>query len=428
MPLVNRKTSAEWQEIWLIKLEKVCVDTGLNKSTAVGFFGFLSRFLKPHACHPANIPAEAVSSFLKQNSKSEKQIKFCRDALTFFYSNVVLSERHVEAIRQNSKQDSHDNKNRKAPDLKLEKAKETDNPAPKIPQKTVEEIFNSKVPGYLNALRCELKVRNYSFRTIGIYGTSVGGYIDYLHRAPSPSDEVVIKKYLLHLKDDKHLAPRSINLIMAAINFFYRYALKLEDACADVPRMKPGKQLPKVYSQKDIGKILTHEHNEKHRLVLMLAYGCGLRLGEIVALRPSDINWDRGIIRIHGKGAKERDMPLDQCLRKPIRQYLAAYPGLSYLFEGSEKGQPYPSRTVQKIYDNACAKAKVQRCGGIHSLRHSFATHLLEQGVDIRKIQTLLGHSSIKTTQIYTHVSREEIAKIRSPLASLLAQKPDGQP
>jgi integrase/recombinase XerD len=215
---------------------------------------------------------------------------------------------------------------------------------------------------------------------------------------------------------------------MTAINFFYLEVLKLPNAVIDVPRMKPGKQLPKVYSQKEIGTILSHEHNEKHRLVLMVAYGCGLRLGEIVALRPSDFNWDRSIIRIHGKGSKERDLPLDQCLRNPVRQYIAAHPGLSYLFEGSEKGQPYPSRTVQKIYDNACARAGVQRCGGIHTLRHSYATHLLEQGVDIRKIQTLLGHSSIKTTQIYTHVSSEEIAKIRSPLASLLTQQPYGQP
>jgi integrase/recombinase XerD len=392
------------------KLERACVAKGLKKPSIVGFMEFVSRFLKPHSCHPAKIPLGAVSVFLTQNSKSEKQAKFCRDALAFFYTNVVKSEKRLEVIRQN-----------------LPEAKELENPTPRILQKTDEEIFNSAVPGYLAGMRNELKVRNYSFRTVGIYVTAIEGYINYLHREPSASDEAVIKKYLLCLKEGKHLAPRSINLAMAAINFFYLKVLKLAQASADVPRMKPGKQLPKVYSQKDIGNILSHEHNDKHRLALMLAYGCGLRLAEIVALRPADINWDRGIIRIRGKGSKERDMPLDQCLRDPIQHYLTANPGLAYLFEGSEKGQPYPSRTVQKIYDNACKKAGVHRLGGIHSLRHSFATHLLEQGVDLRKIQTLLGHSSIKTTQIYTHVSREEIAKIRSPLASLMAQKMDGQ-
>jgi site-specific recombinase XerD len=161
----------------------------------------------------------------------------------------------------------------------------------------------------------------------------------------------------------------------------------------------------------------------KHKLILMLAYGCGLRLAEIAVLRPSDIDWNREVIRIHGKGSKERDVPLDQCFHIPLKTYLAANRGLVYLFEGSEERRPYPPRTIQKIYDNVCNKSKIQRRGGIHSLRHSFATHLLEQGVDLRKIQVLPGHSSVKTTQIYTHISREEIAKIRSPLASLMSGK-----
>jgi site-specific recombinase XerD len=194
-----------------------------------------------------------------------------------------------------------------------------------------------------------------------------------------------------------------------------------------IPRMKAGKQLPKVYSKEDVRKILDAAANPKHKLVLMLAYGLGLRLKEITLIKPSDIGWEREIIRINGKGTKQRDLPLDPCIAKPLRSYLQDYPGQKYLFEGSVKSAPYPSRTIQKIYHNACEKAGIQLRGGIHSLRHSFATHLLEAGIDLRQIQFLLGHSSIKTTQVYTHVSREEIAKVRSPLASIMPPKQGGQ-
>jgi integrase/recombinase XerD len=151
------------------------------------------------------------------------------------------------------------------------------------------------------------------------------------------------------------------------------------------------------------------------------------------AIRTNDIDWDCEGSRIHGKGAKERDLPLDQCFANPLRKHLTSNPGLVYLFEGRKKGHPYPRRTLQKIYDNACAKAGIQRKGGIHSLRHTlrpgsaqaYATHLLEQGTSIVKIQALLGHADVKTKQIYTHVSKEELAKIRSPLASLKPNKDD---
>jgi site-specific recombinase XerD len=254
----------------------------------------------------------------------------------------------------------------------------------------------------------------------------VSRYLNGLGRAPCKDDKHEIEAHILALKENRKFAPRTVNGARAAISFFYQNVLAAPDAVNAVQRMKVGKDLPNVYGQGDIEKLLESGTNLKHKLVLMLAYGCGLRLAEIVALRPTDIDWDRGVIRIHGKGSKERDVPFDQCLMEPVRQFLAVNPGLQYLFEGSKKGEPYPPRTVQKIYDDACEKAKIHRKGGIHTLRHSFATHLLEQGVDLRQIQVVLGHSSIKTTQIYTHVSREEIAKIRSPLASIMTPKKMG--
>ena len=281
---------------------------------------------------------------------------------------------------------------------------------------------------WMSRLTTEINARNYSGRTLVTYTRAVRHYLNELGKCPTCDDEDAIKAHLLRLKLETGHAARTVNLAAAAISFFYRHVVATPSAVNAVPRMKAGKGLPNVYGQGDVRKLLESVTNPKHKLILMIAYGCGLRLAEIVDLRPANIDWDRGIIRIHGKGSKERDLPLDPCLAGPIRKHLAANPSLKYIFEGSEKGQHYPPRTIQKIYDNTCKKAKIQRKGGIHTLRHSFATHLLEQGVDLRQIQVLLGHSSIKTTQIYTHVSREEIAKIRSPLASIMALNKDGHP
>jgi site-specific recombinase XerD len=420
MVSAEARTAEQWREIWLKKLEKACVEKGLKKPSIIGFLQFVSRFLKPHSCHPAKIPLEAVSSFLRQNSKSEKQTAFCRDALMFFYANVVSSERHIEAIRQNSKQDSHDNKNRKAPDLKLEKAKETDNPAPNIPQKTAEEIFNSKVPGYLNALRSELKVRNYSFRTIKNYFSIVNHFLTWLKKTPSEKDVQEIKNFQLYLKENRNYAPRTVNLATAAIQFFYLKVLKVRLSANALPRMKTGRPLPKVYSQEEVRKIILAVSNPKHRLILMLAYGCGLRLDELRFLKCEDFELDRDIINIRqAKGKKDRIVMLDESLKPAVILFLKQGAGNTWFFEGQIPGQTIASRTIGLIFEQACQKAGVLKKGGIHTLRHSFATHLLEQGTDLRYIQELLGHSSSKTTEIYTHVSKLAITRIRSPLAKI---------
>jgi site-specific recombinase XerC len=166
---------------------------------------------------------------------------------------------------------------------------------------------------------------------------------------------------------------------------------------------------------------------QKHKMLLMLVYGFGLRLSEIRMPRPNHIDWDRNIIHINGKGSKQHNLPLGPWFKEPLRQYLKINPGLIYLFDGLKKGESYPRRTIQKIYENGCKKAEIQRRAGIHALRHRFATHLLEQRMDTRKAQVMPRHSIIKMTQIYTHVNSTEIAKIRSTLASILSQKKEGR-
>jgi integrase/recombinase XerD len=188
--------------------------------------------------------------------------------------------------------------------------------------------------------------------------------------------------------------------------------------------MKTGRQLPKVYSPEEIEKILSVEMNPKHRLLLMLAYGCGARLSELRYLKRDDIKIDRDLILIRqGKGKKDRIVMLDSVIKVEIERYLKIGLSTTYLFEGYSPGIPLTAMTISKIYHHACEKAGVICQGGIHTLRHSFATHLLEQGTDLRYIQELLGHSNSKTTEIYTHVSTKAIGKIRSPISHLNLSK-----
>jgi site-specific recombinase XerD len=184
--------------------------------------------------------------------------------------------------------------------------------------------------------------------------------------------------------------------------------------------MKTGRPLPLVYSQHDIEKIILGAKNHKHRLMLTLAYACGLRLSELRFLKPGDIDLERNIVWIrHGKGAKDRGVMLDQSIKTDVSAFLKSGKGKTFLFEGYEPGHSLTPTTISKIYQHACQNAGIEPLGGIHTLRHSFATHLLEHGTDLRYIQELLGHSSSKTTEIYTHVTSTAISRIISPIAHL---------
>jgi site-specific recombinase XerD len=215
--------------------------------------------------------------------------------------------------------------------------------------------------------------------------------------------------------------PRTINLHTAALQFFFIEVLKKGAVVLALPRMKTGRPLPKVYSEQQIAQILKTVTNTKHKLLLMLAYGCGLRLEEVRTLKTADFDFDKQVLRLkNGKGNKDRKIMLDRAIQKQLRGFIKQHPDRPYLFESDqEPGKLITRRTVEKIFTNACTKAKVAVLGGIHTLRHSFATHLLEHGTDLRFIQELLGHSSSKTTEIYTHVSTKSIRTIVSPIAHL---------
>lgn len=199
--------------------------------------------------------------------------------------------------------------------------------------------------------------------------------------------------------------------------------MKIPFKLCTIPRPKKERKLPAVLSIQEVEKLLAETENLKHRTVLMLIYLAGLRLGELIKLRPEDIDGDRKLIHIHGaKGKKDRYTVLSDFMLDQLRLYWKQYRPTKYLVEGQRAARPSEPRTVQKIFEQAVKKAGILKNVSCHSLSHAFAIYLLEQGTDLRYIQELLGHSSSKTTEIYTHVSKKSLGKILNPLDQALQQ------
>ena len=203
------------------------------------------------------------------------------------------------------------------------------------------------------------------------------------------------------------------------MKFCFEQVLNQPKIFITIPRPKKHLQLPKVYATEQVKKIIQSTNNEKHKTMLMLAYATGLRLQEIINLKIKDINSARMVINvIRAKGKKDRQAILSEKLLVQLRKYFKLYRPKEWLFEG-QAGKQYGYRSLQLVFQQAKERNGIQIPGGIHTMRHSFATHLLENGTDIRLIQELLGHNSIKTTIRYTHVSKAQLQKIKSPLDEL---------
>ena len=192
----------------------------------------------------------------------------------------------------------------------------------------------------------------------------------------------------------------------------------------DLKRPRKERKLPVVLAESEVRSRFEGLGNLKHRIVMMPVYSSGLRAGELIRLKPEDIDSERKIIHIHGgKGKKDRYTILAEVVLEGLREYWKAFKPKAWLFEGQVAGIPYSIRSAQQVFEKAKDKAGIKKHVSIHSLRHAFATHLLDQGTDIRFIQELLGHSSVRTTEIYTHVSKRTIATIKSPIEKILHPK-----
>ena len=208
----------------------------------------------------------------------------------------------------------------------------------------------------------------------------------------------------------------TINQSLNAIKYYYNEILNRNLEPELLERPKPNQELPKVLAKEEVRDILRAIKNEKHRSMVFLSYSSGVRIGELLHLKPEDIDFERNMIHVRdAKGRKDRYTILSQKVALMLSKYLRNYKPKSYLFEGQYGGK-YSSSSVTKFWKRALKEARVKHDFTFHSLRHSFATHLLENGTDLRNIQALLGHNSLKTTEIYTHVAASSFNKIKNLL------------
>lgn len=233
-----------------------------------------------------------------------------------------------------------------------------------------------------------------------------------------------LRAYILYCINTLKISENQMHSRLNAIKFYFEQVLHRRDFFAEIPRPKKPSSLPKVLSQKEIQRIFKAVKNQKHLLMLQLCYGMGLRVSEVVNLKVRDIDSGRMQVLIEGaKGKKDRYLPLPNAVLDLLREYYKAYRPMSYLFSGQQSDRSYSVRSVQTVFKNAMKRAKVNKPIGIHGLRHSYATHLLEYGTDISFIQRLLGHNDIKTTMLYAKVANTHLNAIKSPLDRMLHLK-----
>lgn len=262
----------------------------------------------------------------------------------------------------------------------------------------------------------ELELHRKAPSTIECYVTAVAQLAAYYRRSPEEISREEIRDFLHHLITVQKVAYSTCNQKLSGIRFFYREVLGQEDFQLRVPAKRSGR-LPEPLSRGEIARLFDATQNTKHRVLLMTTYGGGLRVSELVQLEPRDIHAERMLIRVRqGKGHKDRYTLLSARLLEELRAYWRAYRPQSWLFEGARAGCHLASATAQKVFDRAKQRAGIQHGKGIHCLRHSFATHLMEAGVPLPVIQRLMGHASLSTTATYLHVTGQHLKTIRSPL------------
>lgn len=267
-----------------------------------------------------------------------------------------------------------------------------------------------------------LTQRNYAPATHRNYLAALKDFLSSHRISPSKLGPDTIGRYLLKCRTERNLEATTVNLILDAILFFYHHVIKAPPCVAGIPRMKEDQKLPPVPGAEKIKTLIDGTANGKHRLMLSLAYGCGLRVSELASLKLDAVDFERGIIKVRkGKGGKERLVMLPSTLVEEITQYRKQFGPITYLFESYTAGKPMSKRSLQAVFENGCEKAGIRHKGGIHSWKHSIATHLLEAGTDLRFIQALLGHSSSKTTERYTRVTARNIVRVVSPVDRLFA-------
>lgn len=267
----------------------------------------------------------------------------------------------------------------------------------------------------------ELRLRNYSPHTQSAYVRYVRFFAEYHHKSPGELGAEEIREYLVHLRDVKKASTGTMTQTISALKFFYRDTLKRQCVIEDLMLPRKERRLPVVLSFEEIRRLLASTTSLKHRAILTTLYAAGLRISEVTHLKVSDIDGQRMLIHVRqSKGRTDRMVPLSKGLLELLREYWRAYRPKDWLFVG-QWGGCYSVRSVARVFKNAAIAAKVKPGASPHSLRHSYATHLLEAGVDVRLIQVLLGHRHLMTTAGYTKVSSSFLQQAGSPYDLMLS-------
>jgi len=269
----------------------------------------------------------------------------------------------------------------------------------------------------------DLRIRNYAARTQEIYIARVAEMARHLERSPEVLGSEEIRGYLRYLKEERDVSRSAFAQVVGALRFLYRVTLDRPELMPHIPYPRSKRRHPVVLSPEEVLRLLKAIGNLKHRTVAMVLYGAGLRISEALALELRDIDSERMVITVrHGKGDADRQVTLSSVLLEALRVYWRSYQPPTWLFPGKTVEQPLGPSTIQRALKAARVRAGIAKPASPHTLRHSYATHLMEAGTDLRVIQTLLGHRSLKTTQIYTHVATQRLRSVTSPLDRLRSE------
>ncbi len=288
-----------------------------------------------------------------------------------------------------------------------------------LPTNLVLRQFNTSNV-YRKKYREVLKLKRYSINTQRAYLAAFEGFLEYYSGKDIDSlTDNDAGTYFVYLVTERRVSPAVQKQAINSVKFYFEKVLNRPVSHFPYKRPKKEKHLPVILSKEEISALIKAVRNLKHRTIIMVIYSAGLRLSELLNLKIDDIDFERMLIHVvSGKGKKDRYTILSERLTEVLQQYMYAYRPSLYLFEG-QYGGSYSAKSVQNIVKKGVLAAGISKHATVHTLRHSFATHLLENGTDLRYIKELLGHQSSKTTEIYTHVSKKSIGKIRSPLENI---------